>query len=313
MNTPHQFNLYSGEGSTLIERGLVVPEFDDLSKFDAPEGYLAEAGLRNAVNVALTLGQPLLLTGEPGTGKTQLAGAVAYELELGKPEIFYTKTTSIARDLFYKYDALRQFNDAQILKSTHEVEHYITYEALGRAIIRSKSEQKRSVVLIDEIDKAPRDLPNDILNEIENLSFEVKETSNIYTADPKYPPIVILTSNSEKNLPDPFLRRVIFYHITFPTRSRLIEIVRRRFGDRATMAPKKQEQVIDHFIRIRDLGLKKKPATAEFLAWIGIVDKLNIDVNDPAPENIERLLLSYSIVVKSAEDMEKLRRELLPR
>src|SRR5262249_13584621 len=157
------------------------PEFKK-PYMDDPEGYIAEDGLRDAVNVALALGQPLLLTGEPGTGKTQLASSLAYELELPGPLVFNTKTTSSARDLFYRYDSLSHFRDVQFKEKDPIVDHYITYEALGQAILLSLQPNEvkdllpeklqglgptRSVVLIDEIDKAPRDLPNDVLIEIE--------------------------------------------------------------------------------------------------------------------------------------------------
>src|SRR5262249_41495666 len=192
------------------------------SRLDAPELYIADKGLSDAVNVALILGQPLLVTGEPGTGKTQLAASIACELELPPPLLFVAKTTSTAKDLFYRYDALTHFHDSHFRQGQLAMESYIAYEALGLAILlslpvadgdpllpphlRGKG-PTRSVVLIDEIDKAPRDLPNDVLNEIETLSFTVRETGRSVTASSGYRPVVVITSNSEKNLPDAFLRR----------------------------------------------------------------------------------------------------------
>ena len=214
MMDENSFKLYAGDGTTIERRSLRLPLFEKFGKLDNPEHYLAERGLKDAVNVALALGQPLLVTGEPGTGKTQLAASIAYELGLGSPLVFNVKTTSTAKDLFYRYDALRHFHDAQFHKAELTVEPYITYEALGLAILLSLDPREadpflpeplrskgpaRSVVLIDEIDKAPRDLPNDVLNEIENMTFSVKETGRTFTADSRWRPILVLTSNSEKN------------------------------------------------------------------------------------------------------------------
>jgi len=187
------FQIYQGDGTTVQGRNLSVPDYQPLPLLEAPEGYVASPALRDAVNVAIALGQPLLLTGEPGTGKTRLAFSVAHELGLGRPLIFYTKTTSTARDLFYTYDSLGHFHDAQLKdKQNLNASQYIQYQALGQAII--DSHQQRSVVLVDEIDKAPRDLPNDILNELEAMSFTVRETGETHTAQEVHRPILILTS-----------------------------------------------------------------------------------------------------------------------
>ena len=218
-----------------------------------PEAYLPDAGLVKAVNVALLLGQPLLLTGEPGTGKTQLAYSLAYQLGLGEPLKFETKSTSTARDLFYLYDALRRFHDAQAAQlgekgTQKDSVDYLTYNALGKAIILtnppetmqnylpidfSYTETRRSVVLIDEIDKAPRDFPNDILNEVENQYFHIPELGNVkIEATENMSPILVLSSNSEKPLPDAFLRRCIYYNIPFPDETRLTKIIEARSSSR---------------------------------------------------------------------------------
>ena len=224
-----QFEIYKGDGSTIQDRKISLPAFEKMSRTEAPQGYVAAPALRDAVNVSIALGQPLLLTGEPGTGKTRLAFSIAHELGLGAPRIFHTKTTSTARDMFYRYDSLGHFHDAQ-LKDTGKIDvrQYITYEALGQAIIDSKN--KRSVVLIDEVDKAPRDLPNDVLNELENMQFTIKETGESFEAHESNRPIMILTSNSEKNLPDAFLRRVVYYHIPFPDKETLEKIITNRLN-----------------------------------------------------------------------------------
>jgi MoxR-like ATPase len=323
MSANDQFELYSGNGATLSSRGLVLPSFTMLDQLDDPRLYLAAKPLRDAVNVALALGQPLLLTGEPGTGKTQLAFSLAYELNLPPPLVFNTKTTSTAMDLFYRYDALRHFHDAQFQKSGVTVETYITYEALGLAILLSKkpteadrhlpdnlkcSGPTRSVILIDEVDKAPRDLSNDVLNEIESMSFTVKETGQKFSADVEFRPIVILTSNSEKNLPDPFLRRCVFYHIPFPSSERLRQIVELRLSPSNSFTSQMLEGAIRHFEKIRTLPLRKKPATAECLAWLRVLQRMSIDVGVLKPGQAEALVFSYAALAKTREDLALLER-----
>ena len=168
----------------------------------------------------------------------------------------------------------------------------------------------RSVVLIDEVDKAPRDLPNDVLNEIDNMSFTVKETGHTFSADQKLRPMVVLTSNSEKNLPDAFLRRCVFYHISFPARERLKEIVQRRLRLDSNFTPQMLDHALQHFEKIRDLTLKKRPATAELLAWLRILDKRNIDVGNLQRGEAEALAFTYSILSKSKEDRDMIVRNL---
>jgi MoxR-like ATPase len=321
MNQEIRFLFYAGDGTSISTRHLQPPSYREVNLPDEAKDYLAEKGLRDAVNVALLLGQPLLVTGEPGTGKTQLASSVAYELGLHPPLVFNTKTTSTAKDLFYRYDSLGHFHDAQFHTAGVSVEKYITYEALGLAILLSVSAQEanpylppelqnrapvRSVVLVDEIDKAPRDMPNDVLNEIENMSFTVKETGRSFTANQEFRPIVILTSNSEKNLPDPFLRRCIFYHIAFPGQERLKQIVQRRLRLDSGFTNEMLENALRHFIEIRKLEkLRKKPATAELLAWLRILEKKGLDVSDK--NRGEDLGFTYSTLVKSKDDLELLR------
>jgi MoxR-like ATPase len=321
MSADNRFLFYAGDGTKISTRQLQPPNYREVNLPDEAGDYLAERGLRDAVNVALLLGQPLLVTGEPGTGKTQLARSVAFELGLLPPLVFNTKTTSTARDLFYRYDSLGHFHDAQFHTAGLSVENYITYEALGIAILLSLPAPEsnpylpaelsnkgpiRSVVLIDEIDKAPRDMPNDVLNEIENMSFTVRETGQTVAANDNHRPIVILTSNSEKNLPDPFLRRCVFYHVAFPDHDRLKEIVQRRLRLDSGFTDEMLENALRHFIEIRKLEkLRKKPATAELLAWLRILEKKGVDVSDK--QRAGELAFSYSTLVKSKDDLEVLR------
>jgi MoxR-like ATPase len=320
--------LYSGDGVRISERGGKLPLFERPARMDAPEYYMADKGLSDAVNVALTLGQPLLVTGDPGTGKTQLAASVAHELELPPPLEFLAKTTSTAKDLFYRYDALGHFHDSHFRKEQLGIESYITYEALGLAILLSLEPAAgdaflpeglkgkgptRSVVLIDEIDKAPRDLPNDVLNEIEHLSFTVRETGRTFRADPGYRPILVLTSNSEKNLPDAFLRRCVFYHIAFPDSKRLREIIARRLGDSDGLSAAAVDNAIRHFEEIRAMPLAKRPATAECLAWLRVLGDMKVDPGALKPGQAEMLALSYCVLAKNKDDLSKIQKGMAAR
>jgi MoxR-like ATPase len=285
---------------------------------DDPASYLADKGLEDAVNVAITLGQPLVITGEPGTGKTQLANSIAYQLFGGRPIVFNTKTTSTARDLFYQYDALRHFRDAQLRRdgSPLDPQDYIKFEALGQAILHamprdnldpalakrlSLGEPSQSVVLIDEVDKAPRDLPNDILNEIESMSFEVQETGGRFAASPELLPIVVFTSNSEKLLPDPILRRCVFYQLTFPDTAQLLRIVTARLGAEDWM-----KNAVVRFEQIRSRPLKKPPATAELLAWLRVLARVREEGGGQDPLTLPSYASTLSVLAKNKDDLELL-------
>lgn len=304
----NKFNLYSGQGSDTTKE---LPLHDTSTDFTNPATYIASKGLSDAVNVALALGQPLLLTGEPGTGKTQLAHSIAHEFDVGSPFIFQTKSSSVAKDLFYRYDSIGHFHAAQFNKEKElKAEDFVHFEALGKAIIRSNdSKVKRSVVLIDEIDKAPRDFPNDILNELEGLTFRVNETGIVYECNPVHKPVVILTSNSEKNLPDAFLRRCVFYHIPFPERDELIRIVRHKVQLSESFHAHTLSKAIDHFEALRRHQLKKKPATAELLSWVKILDQLGVVFSEEVPDK-EKLSISYSVLAKNREDLQTMKDNL---
>ena len=163
------------------------------------------------------------------------------------------------------------------------------------------------VVLIDEIDKAPRDFPNDVLNELENMEFHVRETGDHYEATIANRPIIIITSNSEKNLPDAFLRRCVFFHIPFPDKADdLIQIVNNRVPLSDDFRTRMLRAAVDHFLEIRALGLRKKPATAELLSWIHVLNNLELKPDVELRDQIEALQQSYAILAKTQDDLHKI-------
>lgn len=307
-----------------------IPSVSQIKKkYNDPDKYIMSEELVSAVKVSMTLGQPLFITGEPGTGKTQLAFKIAHHFQLAndkgefKPFIFNTKTTSTAQDLFYTYDAVRHFQDANIRGMTQEeTSTYIELQALGKAIALSNpevlqdtsiatdfvGEARNSVVLIDEIDKAPSDFPNDILYEIEHMSFRIKELGKRISVGQEFRPIVIMTSNSEKNLPEAFLRRCVFYHIPFPKKEQLLEIVRNHLGTSSQYA---NDELVKHFLKVRDSVKKKRPATSELIGWLRMLEIENFlqdhtDLNDLNEKQAKLLRYSYSILAKDKEDLKNL-------
>jgi MoxR-like ATPase len=291
-----------------------------------PAGYLPDPGLVDAVNVALLLGQPLLVTGEPGVGKTQLAHSLAWELGFGAPLVFETKSTSAARDLFYGYDTIGRFHAAQTGQGSRRGLDYVTWHALGEAILQSRPHEevaawlpsgfkhdgpRRSVVLVDEIDKAPRDFPNDLLNEVENLYFRAPELSNArIDANPLLRPVLVLTSNSEKNLPDAFLRRTVYYNIPFPGDRRLAEIVMNRVGGFDAAGDPLLAEAMELFTLLRQpaSGLRKRPATAELIGWLTALVEMGASAADPLRMHGDAALRALSALVKSSDDQEAARK-----
>lgn len=300
------FHIYRADGQAELPATIPNPKLQDARLYMPPKG------LQSAVNVALALGQPLLLTGEPGTGKTQLAHHLAHFFGLGKPLVFNAQTTSAARDLFYRYDALAHFQYSQTQKealSPEDVEaRFVRYQALGDAI----RHQRKAVVLLDEIDKAPRDLPNDVLAAIEELRFDVPEIGKSFQSPPEARPIIVMTSNSEKNLPDAFLRRVVYFHIPFPDHRALLDIVSAKVEGFETAG---LDALVAHFEAIRsgrEVKLRKNPATAELIQWASLLRRLDFpaaklaDADSLNDAERELLMASYPVLAKSKEDLKAL-------
>jgi MoxR-like ATPase len=269
--------------------------------------------------VALLLGQPLLLTGEPGTGKTQLAFHLSNQFGWGDPFLFEAKSTSTYRDLFYTYDALGRFHAKDIEGLSRDAKDYIEYNALGRAILRTRERDEvkqylrnddehdgpaPSVVLIDEIDKAPRDFPNDILREIEQLYFKVPEIDlKPIKVDRTFRPVVVITSNSEKNLPPAFLRRCTFYYIPPPSDEKLLKILENRVGA-MTAGDSFYQEAIEFYNVLRNAGLEKKPGTAELIAWVAWLRRQKLaKVRDS--EQQATLKTGLAILIKNEDDTRK--------
>lgn len=341
----HEQMYYTGDEEEIAK--MSAANEDVMLGADHPRAYLPDPGLIDAVNVALVLRRPLLLTGDPGTGKTQLAYSVAWQLKSqqklevksARVEKFETKSTSVARDLFYTFDVLGRFHAAQTEGSRNNVD-YITYNALGNALLNSLPKERiahlvppgypyrgccRSVVLIDEIDKAPRDFPNDLLNELDQLYFRIPELGGAQVASVgSAKPIVIITSNSEKSLPDPFLRRCIYYNIPFPSPERLKKILLARLPILTTVhgsgsppmgSAKKTGTLLDGALEFYDDLQKanvtrRKISAAELLQWLTFMVEAGASPKSPLIEAATLARRGLPALAKDIEEQKSVRREL---
>lgn len=270
--------------------------------------YLPSKDIIEVVNLAIFLERPLLLKGEPGCGKTRLAQAVAYELNLPF-EAWYVKSTSRAQDGLYTYDTVGRLRDGQLaankllksedLNRISDPVTYIKWGPLGRAF---KSE-RRTVLLIDEIDKADIDFPNDLLLELDELRFVVEELDQEIEA--RFPPIVFITSNDEKDLPDAFLRRCLFHYIAFPEHERLVMILQGMFPETSEeLSNKAVKRFLELRYEMQKLGgfTTKKASTSELIDWFRVLQRYP---KDEALSKLEGKLPFASVLVKSWEDHQR--------
>jgi MoxR-like ATPase len=242
--------------------------------FSSTQQYIVAPALQLAVNAAITLQKPLLIKGEPGTGKTRLAEELATSLQAPLLR-WQIKSTSKAQQGLYEYDAVSRLRDSQLgSDKVHDISNYIKPGKLWQAF----THQQRPVLLIDEIDKADIEFPNDLLHELDQMEFHVYETGEQIKAQQR--PIVIITSNNDKELPDAFLRRCFFHYIQFPDPATLAQIVQVHYP---TIKQRLLEQALNAFFSVRDIpNLKKKPSTSELLDWLKL-----LLVEDIAPQQLE--------------------------
>jgi MoxR-like ATPase len=264
-------------------------------KFEGTADYVATPDLMVAVNAAIALERPLLVKGEPGTGKTELARQIAHALGLPLVE-WHVKSTTRATQGLYEYDAVSRLRDSQLGDSrVHEIRNYIRPGRLWEAF----AADHKVVLLIDEIDKADIEFPNDLLQELDRMEFHVYETGETIRARTR--PIVIITSNNEKELPDAFLRRCFFHYIRFPDAETLARIVEVHFPG---IKPALVRAALTQFFEIRETpGLKKKPSTSEVLDWLKLLLVEDLEPGDLRRDASDALPKLHGALLKNEQDV----------
>ena len=264
-------------------------------RFEGSSRYVADPSLVQVVNAAIALRRPLLLKGEPGTGKTLLASSIAEGL--GLPLLtWHVKSTTKATEGLYTYDVVQRLNDSRFGdRDTSDIRRYIRMGPLGQAFAADAP----VVVLIDEVDKADLEFPNDLLRELDEMAFHIPELDETVRA--RHRPITIITSNAEKELPDAFLRRCVFHYIAFPDPAQMERIVRVHFPDLAADVVK---AALDRFFALRKVkGLKKPPSTSELLDWLSVLIHMGLD-----PSSLDQQHPFLGVLLKNERDVEAVRR-----
>jgi MoxR-like ATPase len=272
-------------------------QFDSTFAEDA-KLFISGEELDTAINTSIAVGEPLLITGEPGTGKTQTAYYAAFKLGVEPVLHFQVKSDTTARDLLYHFDAVQYFHDAAI-KSKNKLNKadYIEERPLWEAM---KSDHPR-VLLIDEIDKASRDFPNDLLHELDKMEFTITETEQLISSSLSMRPMVFITSNSERRLPEPFLRRCVYHHIEFDSRV-LEKAIQNRMHEFTGLSDDFIQMALERFLTLRSKALRKVPATGEFLVWLRVL-AMTADLNPRRLEEDLSKLPYLGVLLKDHQDV----------
>lgn len=317
MKGEYPFQLIQQQASSPLENRVLLQERPfaeiDRSLQGGAQRFVPGEQLETAINAAIAVGDPLLITGEPGTGKTQAAYYAAFKLGVEPLIHFQVKSDSTAHDLLYHFDTVRYFHDAHMLgegqrtftgRDYLEKSDYVEPRALWTAFQVAQERDVPQVLLLDEIDKAPRDFPNDLLHELDQMEFEVAETGQTISVEPTLKPIVFITSNSERRLPEPFLRRCVYHHIRFDD-----DIVARAVAahrdEYSTLSEDFVKLALQRFLALRERSLRKQPATGELLVWLRVLALAVGTYPDRLDQDLSKLPY-LGVLLKDHQDIEEL-------